>query len=112
MFMELKDFISSTISHIAEGVQEAIDTSKGKGYLVSPGGDKFGKNCVVHFDLSIESGKEGAASIKVIGGGINEKSINRIKFDVHMYLPYPKISSSKPDHRKISGGNADHTKAE
>lgn len=28
--MELKEFISNTLSQIAEGVQEAIDTSRGK----------------------------------------------------------------------------------
>lgn len=110
--MELKEFIDNTLTQIAEGVQDAIEASKGKGYWVSPGGDKFGRNCVVHFDLSVESGKEGAASIKVIGAGINEKSINRIKFDVHMRLPFPEMEPQKPKRIPVPKGQAGHITAE
>ena len=85
--MELKEFISSTLTQIAEGVQEAIDNSEGKGYLVSLAGDKIGKSCNIHFDIAVESEAEGKASIKVIGGGISKRSANRISFDLTMTLP-------------------------
>lgn len=42
--MELKEFINKTLTQIAEGVQEAIDYSKGKGYLVSPTINETGKS--------------------------------------------------------------------
>lgn len=75
------------MTQIAGGVQDAIGASEGKGYLVNPSHGMTGAECNVHFDLSVESGKEGKASIKVIGGGMAEKSVNRINFDIKITLP-------------------------
>lgn len=85
--MELKEFISNTLTQIAEGVQEAIDNSGGKGYLVNPSGNKNGGNYNVHFDLCVEAQKGGGINIKVADGNMSEKSTNRITFDVKMTLP-------------------------
>lgn len=85
--MELKEFINSTLTQIAEGVQAAIEASEGGGYLVNPSTTKIGANCTIHFELSVESGKKGEASIKVLGGGVSEHSMNRIEFDINMTLP-------------------------
>ena len=56
--MELKEFINNTLTQIAEGVQNAIEQSNGKDYLISPATGKIGDSCIVHFDLSVESQKE------------------------------------------------------
>ena len=85
--MELKEFINNTLTQMAEGVQEAIDGANGKSYLVNPSMGKVGATCTVHFDLSVESGKEGTASIKVLGGSVQERSLNRITFDININLP-------------------------
>ena len=87
--MELKEFINNTLTQIAEGVQEAIDASKGKGYLVSHTNDGIGKSCTIHFDIAVESEAEGKAGIKVVGGGVSKRSANRISFDLTMALPFP-----------------------
>lgn len=85
--MELKEFINNTLTQIAEGVQAAIDASEEGGYLVNPSTTKIGADCKIHFELSVESGKKGEASIKVLGGGVSEHSVNRIAFDINMTLP-------------------------
>lgn len=85
--MELKEFIKTTLTQIAEGVQNAIVASEGGGYLVNPSATKIGADCKIHFELSVESGKKGEASIKVLGGSVEEHSVNRIAFDINMTLP-------------------------
>lgn len=85
--MELKDFICNTLTQMADGVSSAIKASEGRGYLVNPSGNKIGADCKVHFELSVESGKKGEASIKVLGGEMSERSVNRISFDIIMTLP-------------------------
>lgn len=85
--MELKEFINNTLTQIADGVQAAIDASEGGGYLVNPSTTKIGSDCKVHFELYVESGKKGEASIKVLGGSVTEHSVNRIAFDINMTLP-------------------------
>lgn len=85
--MELKEFISNTLTQMADGVNDAIERSDGKGYLVNPSATKVGADCIVHFDLSVESDREGAASIKVIGGSMSERNVNRISFDINIKLP-------------------------
>lgn len=95
--MELKKFINNTLTQIAEGVRVAIETSGGQGYFVNPSMGKIGADCTVHFDLSVESGKEGETDIKVLGGSVSEKSVNRINFDIHLTLPVSDLSS-KPAH--------------
>lgn len=86
--MQLKEFISNTLTQIAEGVQDAIDRSKGMGYLVNPSMGKVGNTYTVHFDLSVETGKDGKADIKILNGGMSEKNMSRISFDVNMTLPH------------------------
>ena len=90
--MELKEFISNTITQIADGVQDAIEKSNGKGYSVSPAIGNVGLSCKVHFDLSVDSQKDGGANIKVISGNVSEKVSNRINFDISMTLPHPKMA--------------------
>lgn len=85
--MELKEFISNTLTQMADGVSDAIRASEGRGYLVNPSTTKIGTDCKVHFELSVESGKEGEASIKVLGGSLSERSVNRISFDINITLP-------------------------
>lgn len=88
--MELKDFINNTLTQIVDGVQNAIDQSNGKDYLISPAVGKVGLSCTVHFDLSVESQKNGGTNIKVLSGNVSEKVANRISFDISMTLPHPK----------------------
>lgn len=97
--MELKDFINSTLTQIAEGVQGAIDQSKGKGYRVSPVVGSVGDSCVVHFDLAVESEKKAEASVKIASGNMSEKTANRINFDVTMTLPHSSLvpKPNRPD---------------
>lgn len=92
--MELKEFINNTITQIAEGVQNAIDQSNGKGYLVSPTTGKVGLSCTIHFDLLVESQKDGGANIKVLSGNASEKVANRINFDVSMTLPRSSLNDA------------------
>lgn len=89
--MELKEFITNTLTQIAEGVQEAINIADG--YTICPTTLKTGKECTIHFDLAIESETEGGASIKVLTGSMKEKSANRVTFDVGMILPSTKAKS-------------------
>lgn len=96
--MELKDFINNTLTQIAEGVQGAIDQSKGKGYRVSPVLGNVGDSCVVHFDLAIESEKKAGASVKIASGNLSEKTANRINFDVTMTLPHSSLVSKPKRH--------------
>lgn len=100
--MELKEFINKTLTQIAEGVQEAIDNSEVKGYLVSPTVSGIGKSCNVHFDIAVESEAEGKAGIKVVGGGISKRSTNRISFDVTMTLPYPESPKATASHKRTA----------
>lgn len=58
-----------------------------RGYLVNPSVNKIGADCKVHFELSIESAKEGEMGIKVLGASLSERSLNRISFDIDMTLP-------------------------
>lgn len=87
--MELKDFVSNTLTQIAQGVQAAIDASVGLGYTVNPTTND-GRVYTIHFDLGIESEKEGGANIKVLNGAMREKTANRITFDVNVTLPSKK----------------------
>lgn len=86
--MELNEFINNTLSQIAEGVQAAIDASEGKKYLVNPCTGKIAAPQIIRFDLSIESEKEGAASIRVLSGAASERNVNHISFEVSMTYPH------------------------
>ena len=85
--MELKEFISNTLTQIAQGVQDAINASESKGYLVNPSGAKIGMTYTIHFDLAVESEKDGKADIKIFNGSMSEKNTNRLSFDVNMTFP-------------------------
>ena len=85
--MELKEFISDTLTQIATGVNDAIKKSKGNDYLVNPSTEKVGATYTIHFDLSVQSHKEGKAGIKVIDGAVSHHADNRISFDINMTLP-------------------------
>lgn len=97
--MELKEFVSNALTQIAQGVQEAIDASNGKGYLVSPSNGNNGNTHTVHFDLSVETEKEGKANIRVVAGGVSERSTNRISFDIPM--SYPSSGKKEPPTRPV-----------
>lgn len=98
--MELKEFISHTLTQIAEGVQDAINASEGKGYLVCPASNAIGKDCNIHFDIAVESETEGKTGIKVISGGISKRSANRISFDLMMTLPTPESPKTIAAHKR------------
>ncbi len=114
--MELKDFISQTLTEIATGVKAAQsstidmiinpkyqpyhrDTNRAAGYSV---GDTGTQIFAVDFDVAVEASeaKGGKASIAVFGGlfgagaGLNKeeqnKFQNRIRFSVPVILPQPK----------------------
>ena len=84
--MELKEFVKNTLTQIADGVQEAINASEGKGYIVSPTSGSR-KESTIHFDLAVESEQNGGANIKVLSGNVKERTANRVTFDVDMVLP-------------------------
>lgn len=86
--MELKEFINNTLTQIANGIQSAIENADGKGYMVNPEYDRKTKKVYsIKFDLTVESGKAGSTNIKVLSGGVTEKSMNHISFEVDMTLP-------------------------
>lgn len=91
--MELKEFVENAITQIAEGVHGAIKSSSGKGYMVNPSFKNPGTTYTIHFDLCVESGKEGEADIKVLSGIFSERSVNRITFDVNMTFPSSDVVS-------------------
>lgn len=95
--MELKEFVNNTLTQIAEGVQAAIDASEGKKYLVNPCIGKIAPTQTIRFDLSIESEKEGSASIRVLSGTASEHNVNHISFEVSM--TYPHSGEIKPTTR-------------
>lgn len=97
--MELKEFIVNTIDQIAEGVQCAIEHSDGRNYLVNPSTVNDGATYTIHFDLAVESGKDGSAGIKILNGSITEKSVNHISFDVNM--SYPTSGNTKRSNRPV-----------
>ena len=78
--MELKEFIKTAITDITEAVSE-LQEELGSGVVINPSLDKT-RQCSIHFDLSVESSKEGDADIKVISGGMSERSSNKISFDI------------------------------
>lgn len=95
--MDLKEFVSETISQIIDGFVEAKERTKGKN--VSIGGSKeIESQQKVSFDVAItvveETETTGKAGISVwsIGTCISGKSentsstVSRIKFDVPIYL--------------------------
>lgn len=45
--MELKEFINNILTQIAADVQNAIEQSSGKDYLISPATGKIGVSCTV-----------------------------------------------------------------
>lgn len=86
--MRLKDFVTNTLIQIAEGVEDAINASQGKGYDINPSFDnKMSNTYCIRFDLSVENEVNGGANIKVLSGSMAEKSFNRISFEVNMTLP-------------------------
>lgn len=95
--MELKEFVVNTIGQIADAVQEAIVQSEGKNYLVNPSTAKVGATYEIRFDLSVESGQEGSAGIKILNGSMSEKNVNRIMFSVNM--SYPTSGNTTPPKR-------------
>ena len=97
--MELKEFVSNALSQIAEGVQNAINDSAGKGYLVNPSTGKVGATYAVNFDLVVESAKDGKADIKILNGSLSEKSTNRLTFSVNM--TFPTSGNTEPHKRSV-----------
>ena len=99
--MELKEFIKTAIADITEAVSELQEEMK-NGTMVNPGLDKK-RECTVHFDLTVESSKEGGADIKVISGGMSERSSNKISFDIAIGMPAS--GASKPLARPVYGND-------
>ncbi len=116
--MELKHFISETLSNLIEGVVEAQAKVQSSGGRVSPYVSKpsdsktiYGRTndklpvIFVDFDISIEAneGKGTKGGIGVVTGMFtlgsqgeskeNRQSSNRIKFSVPVALPLQRISN-------------------
>ena len=94
--MDVKEFVSETLSQIIDGIVDVQQRTKEKGAVVAPHHDFRQK---VSFDVAVTviEGKEttGKAGISVwsIGGGISGKSemssstVSRIKFEIPIELP-------------------------
>lgn len=83
--MELKEFIKTAITDITEAVSELQEELKNVVYI-NPSITGTSQ-CSVHFDLSVESSKEGGADIKVLSGSMSERDTNRISFDIAISMP-------------------------
>ncbi|MEM5535698.1 hypothetical protein WNY58_04755 [Neptuniibacter pectenicola] len=126
--MDLKDFISETISSIIEGVKEAQDSYQDTDVLINPGNLMRNTNSVaensvwdnstnvyaqsIKFDVSVtveeNSGKKG--SIKILGGILNAQAggdaalssavANKVQFSVPIMLP---VQNSKNKGSRTKG---------
>lgn len=99
--MELKEFISTTLKQVVEGVIDAQDYMKKEkiNAIISPAGT-YVKEKSIDFDVAITVNESNSTSA---GGGINvasiitaggkknsestEQSISRVKFSVGVNLP-------------------------
>ena len=114
--MELKDFISTTLAQIAQGVKDAQTVYEELGGVVNPKGlqeikgdisygkiDSLHKNaillCDVQFEVSLTSdnSENSSGGIGVLFGAISlggksgnedrETSLNKVKFNIPVKLP-------------------------
>ena len=83
--MELKDFIKTAISDITNAVSELQSELK-NGAVINPSMSNTA-SCLIHFDLSVESSKEGSADIKIASGNVSHATTNRISFDLTIGIP-------------------------
>ena len=97
--INLKDFVSSTIIEIMEGVKEAQKFAQNNDAVVSPIDSKRTEE--IEFDLEVSTtktdGAKGGISVVAwklfkVGAegeiGTNQMSTNRIKFKIPIRLPY------------------------
>lgn len=126
--MDLKDFVSETITSIVEGVVSAQDNLSEHGALVNPGGlmrstKNVSENSVwdnrtnniaqqVKFDVAItaEDSAQGGARIKVLsgilGGDVGGEKANkniiasRVQFDIPVLLPAHNADDQRARFRK------------
>ena len=108
--MDIKEFVSETLSQIIDGVVDAQQQTKGKNAVVAP---HYAYQQKVGFDVAVtvveSMEKTGKAGITVwsIGGGVSGKSetssstVSRIKFEIAIELP--KGSESPPYVREQTG---------
>lgn len=99
--MELKEFIKTAISDITGAVSE-LQNELDNGVYINPsltGTSQYS----IHFDLSVESSKEGSADIKVLSGNISERDTNRISFDIAISMPTSGMA--KPLDRPVYGND-------
>ena len=113
--MELKDFISTTLAAIVDGVVDAQEKVQSKGAHINPGGlmrttSKISENSIwdnasnnfarmVQFDvaLTVEDGTKTNAKVGVVAGVFNlgasgesankQLAINRVQFSVPVLFP-------------------------
>ena len=109
--MELKEFIASTLGEIQEGVQMAIDQTRGKGVngAINPswgGTDQIGAKHIqnVQFDIAVTVDDESKGSvgggIKVVGISIGGEDVSasktsrvsRIQFSIPIIPPVTTIN--------------------
>lgn len=102
--VELKEFISTAITQIAEGIKEAQEKGKENGYIISPRHCKNSNGEAItaesqndtlekiHFNLSVTTEYSGQTSnettkettiINTRGNTDNSSPINNISFDVY-----------------------------
>jgi len=104
--VDIKEFISETLSQIVDGVVEAQQRTKEKRAVVVPHHEYFKR---VGFDVAVtvveSMEKTGKAGITVwsVGGGVSGKSekssstVSRIQFEIPIELPKGSETPSSPD---------------
>ncbi len=113
--MELKDFISTTLTAIIDGVVDAQEKVQSKGAHINPGGlmrttSKISENSIwdnksnnfarmVEFDvaLTVEDGSKTNAKVGVVAGVFNlaaggesankQLAVNRVQFSIPVLFP-------------------------
>jgi len=108
--MNIKTFVSESLTQIIEGVEEAQQKHKSSAINPSFGRDFPERESNVEFDIAVtlESGTETKGGIAVFGGAINlgtqgksEKSdvtVSRIKFSVPLAFQYTKYRPQAGDY--------------
>ncbi len=120
--MQLKDFITSAITDIADAIIEADEAIKEKGGLVNPGidyadigGSKYSApSTKLDFDIAISAKNTGKASTGVrakifvveasLGGEgtLVRENVSRLSFSVDVVFPHDPKQATRIGRRKVS----------
>ena len=121
--MNLKEFVSSSITEIVEGVADAIDKTKDlKRSFVNPTQRhaSYSDATEINFDVAVtvmsQTGSEGKARISVfgaqLGGGVDSatenQEVSRLCFKVPVAWPSVAVSQYPSNEGPIDYGKQDH----